>query len=82
MITPPPAVCEVPGCTNCSQRFAGQEYLCSRHWPMVPRRLRLRRARLRQRYARRRVDSDRYNRVNMVIWRAMVKAAIRNAAGI
>lgn len=81
-MTVPPAVCEVPGCTNASAKYAGHEYLCSRHWRLVPARLRRRRALLRRRYARRAVDTNRYQRVNWTIWRAMVRAAIEAAAGL
>lgn len=76
------AVCQVPGCANCSQKWAGHEYLCSRHWPLVPSRLKRRRAMVRRRYARRPEQANRLNHLNWVIWRAMVRAAIEAAAGL
>lgn len=79
---PPPARCEIPGCKNTSRKWAGHEYLCSCHWRLVPSRLRRRRAKLRRMYARRPHDSNRYHRVNWVLWRAMVRAATHAAAGI
>lgn len=88
-----PIRCDVPGCPGRSTRFAGfAGWLCSRHWPLVPRRLRRRRAQLR-RLLKKRGESyttkhawyattPRANRLEDAIWRQMVRAATEAAAGI
>lgn len=86
------AVCEVPGCTNSSARFAGSEYLCSRHWRMVPGRLKRRRTRIVRLLTKRGrlltttthylPQDDAAHRLLWSLWRRMVTAAIEGAAGI
>lgn len=86
-------VCQVPGCMNSSGRFArSYGYLCSRHWRMVPRWMKRRRAGLAASLRRRGelVDQERSYSPKTVraqallcgCWDGMVRAAIRRALGL
>ena len=37
-----PAMCIVVGCRNCSAKWSGHRYICSKHWPAVPKTMRRR----------------------------------------
>jgi hypothetical protein len=61
----------------------GLEWICARHWALVPRRLKLRRARLRR--MERRATAARVDRIRAAdqrIWRRCKVAAIEAAGGI
>jgi hypothetical protein len=84
--------CEVPGCPNTSAKFVGQEYLCSRHYRLVPKKLKRRRAALaRMLHRRERLTYEAGTYVTRDlkagwlmyrVWQSMVKAAIERAAGL
>lgn len=86
-------VCDVPGCKNSSARFAGCiGYLCSRHWRLVPKAAKRRdrrliaalraRGEIEQDKRTTRLVTERALRLGTASWRAMVRAAIRSAAGL
>lgn len=60
------------------------EWLCQVHWPLVPKRLKRRRSKLR-RLARRTSDTTRLARIkraDIAAWKACKAAAIERSAGI
>lgn len=61
----------------------GMEWICARHWALVPRRLKQRRARLRR--MERRATAERLDRIRAAdqgVWRRCKVAAIEAAGGI
>lgn len=89
----PRIVCQVPGCTNSSAKFAEcNGYLCARHWRCVPTRLKRRRSRIAGNLIKRgevistpvsyRCETPRAGRLLNAAWTRMVRAAVEAAAGL
>lgn len=60
---------------------ASMEWICSRHWALVPPRLKRRRAKLR-RLSRRGYDAAQASRLDCFVWDQCKRAAIEIAGGI
>lgn len=85
--------CDVPGCRNSSAKWATSDhYLCSRHWRMVPKRLRAHRSRMARLLVKAGeirddgktwwVETDRARRIMSRCWKRISLAAIEAAAGL
>lgn len=76
--------CCVPFCRRTTKAGRFGEWICAKHWPLVPASLKRRRAELR-RIARRTLDADRLARISAAdarLWERCKRAAVEMAAGI
>lgn len=78
------APCVVVGCCNSSAKWAGSRYICSKHWPLVPKASK-RRYRLVCRRRDREADPARKHRLQLLAWRMwdrLERLAQERAVGI
>lgn len=78
------APCVVVGCRNSSGKWAGSRYVCSKHWPLVPKAAKRRYRLVCRRWARE-ADPSRKARLDALarrMWDRLERLAQERAVGI
>ena len=75
--------CCIPYCNRTTDELAvrGREWICGKHWPLVPKNLKRLHAR-KKREAKRAADKERANRHAAMVWRRIKKRLTDSEVGL